>query len=108
MWGPAAAADADTVHQILSQAADPDYARTGDAWTALMVGASRGHFEVVRLLCEAGANKDQASVLDETALHVAVQGSHPEIVALLCHAGAAINTRTMYGAPPLWLAAFWG
>jgi len=54
----------------------------------LLQASSRGHLEVVRLLCEAGADKDKAAHDGFTALICAAANGHVEVVRLLCEEGA--------------------
>ena len=53
----------------------------------MMFASVRGHLEVVRLLCEAGADKDKADNDGSTALMSASVRGHLEVVRLLCEAG---------------------
>eukprot|EP00972_Heterocapsa_arctica_P006192 910600-Heterocapsa_arctica.AAC.1 len=53
-----------------------------------MIASVDGHLEVVRLLCEAGADKDKAHTHGHTAVHFASVNGHLEVVRLLCEAGA--------------------
>ena len=50
--------------------------------------AEHGHLEVVRLLFEAGADKDAADTDGSTALRFAARNGHLEVVQLLREAGA--------------------
>ena len=51
----------------------------------------KGHLEVVRLLVEAGADKDKAGNHGSTPLSIARSGGHYEIAKLLVEAGADDN-----------------
>ena len=53
-----------------------------------MLASRRGHLEGVKLLCEAGADKDKADQNGRTALMVASRRGDLEVVQLLCEAGA--------------------
>ena len=60
-----------------------------DGSTALIYAPHSSHLEVVRLLLEAGADKDAAITnYGATALHVAAAEGHLEVVRLLLEAGA--------------------
>ncbi|EFO61177.1 Kinase, NEK [Giardia lamblia P15] len=60
--------------------------------TALMMGAARGHTEVVRLLVEhEGGIKDEK---DQTALMLAVKGNHVECVKLLIEKEGRMQTKS--------------
>ena len=50
-----------------------------------------GHLAVVRLLCGAGADKNQATRHGSAALCVASGRGHLEVVRFLCNAGAHNN-----------------
>ena len=50
-------------------------------------GVVEGHLEVVRFLCEAGADKDKV-VGESTPLITASRGGHLDVVRFLCDAGA--------------------
>ena len=57
--------------------------------TPLCIAAQRGHLEVVRVLVESGANKDQGKTDDgATPLFVAAHEGHLEVVRFLVEAGA--------------------
>ena len=56
--------------------------------TALMYASQNRHLEVVRLLCEAGADKDKADQDGHTSLILASQAGHLEMVRLLSEGGA--------------------
>ena len=56
-----------------------------------MNAARNGHVEVVRLLLEAGADKNAAQVNGTTALMAAAEHGHVEVVRLLLDAGAYTN-----------------
>ena len=61
-----------------------------DGATPLFVVASQnGHVEVVRLLCDGGAAKDQAMNDGATPLSMASYKGHAEVVNLLPDAGVA-------------------
>eukprot|EP00913_Durusdinium_trenchii_P034543 g32316.t1 len=58
-------------------------------WTALHLGASKGHVEIVQALLAAGAAKDiQTNTGSDTPLHLAVWNNHVAIVRELLAAGA--------------------
>lgn len=66
--------------------------------------AGRGHLDIVRLLVESGAAKDQATSDGPTPLCLASQGGHLDVVQLLVQVGAAKDHVTNDGYTPLLLA----
>lgn len=54
----------------------------------MLVASDNGHLEVVRLLCEEGADKEKAVQDGTTPLLVASKNGHLEVVHLLCEQGA--------------------
>ena len=72
--------------------------------TPLILASRGGHLEVVRLLCEAGADKDKADVDGLTALTSASREGNLEVVQLLCDAGADKDKAIQSGATALTLA----
>ena len=50
--------------------------------------AKNGHWQIVQLLLEAGADKDATASDGKTPLHIAATGGHSEVVKLLLEAGA--------------------
>ena len=61
------------VRELLEQGADPDY-KTKDGVTPLLWAATACNHELVRLLLNAGANRDDRDSLGHTALMLAVLG----------------------------------
>lgn len=60
----------------------------------LMVAAYGGHFEVVRLLCERGANVNAQDRGGRTALYIACCRQHTRVVSLLLEYGANPSLQT--------------
>ena len=58
---------------------------------------------MVRLLVEAGADKNQAMKDGATPLRIASQKGHAEVVRLLIEAGADKNQAMTDGATPLFI-----
>lgn len=106
----AAAVDGDSVAaaEALQGLADPDVARSADGATALILACQHGHVEVVRLLADAGADRDLPKSDGRTAVSVAAQRGHLEVVTCLCDLGADLNKPQRTGATPLHAAAYGG
>ena len=67
---------------------------TQKEFTALILAAQKGHTDCVRLLVEAGAEKQAKDKQDGlTALHCAVQMDKPDCVRVLLEAGADKNAK---------------
>ena len=64
-----------------------------------------GHVEVVRTLCEAGADKDKPDAIGRTPLFLAFESGHPDIFQILCEASADKDVAVRYGAAVLFLAS---
>ena len=71
----------------------------GSAWIR---ESTKGHLEVVRLLCLAGADKDKATWNGSTALMRASYSNngHLKVAQLLCEAGADKDKATGMVARP--------
>ena len=96
----------DICRLLLQARAEMERAIMANGATALIVASARNHLEIVRLLIEAGANKENSCTDGATALFVASEGNYLEIVNLLVQAGAdkdkALETT---GKTPLIVAA---
>lgn len=87
-----------------------------DTKTSLMLAATNGHVEVVKLLLAAGAMVDAINYTHhpsvngafKTALHMAAESGHAEVVQLLLAAGAYIDLRDQHGYSALHFAALNG
>ena len=98
--------DDELLEQYLNHPRNPDF-EFENRITPLYVAASNGNLKCVRLLLEAGANKDQALTINgATPLFVAAQNGHLEVVRFLVEFGANKDQGlTMDGATPLFIAA---
>jgi len=80
---------------------DPDVT-DGLGRTPLYMAASRGHWEIVRLLCDKSASLDRACTHHQrTALCIAARRGHSPVIQVLCEAGANKNQPDIWGASPL-------
>lgn len=76
---------------------------------ALFVASKSGHVHVVRILLEAGIQKDAARTFDgRTALRVAAEKGHLEVVRLLLDSDAAKDAAAEDGITALHAAAWFG
>ena len=73
--------------------------------TALYTAAYQGHSVCVRLLLDAGADKEVMSTVDCTPLFVAAGNGHDAVVRMLLDAGADKDRRGANGTTPLFVAA---
>jgi cytohesin len=71
----------------------------------LITASKKGHTECVRLLLEAGADKNSKMNDGKTPLHLASLNGHTECVRLLLEAGADKNSKMNDGKTPLHLAS---
>lgn len=90
------------LRHYLHAGVSPD-AIEGSGIPLLSVAAACGHFEMARILLEAGAQVNAASTdKGETALHVAVKGGRHDIIDLLLEHRANLEAKTRHsGASPL-------
>ena len=72
--------------------------------TALIVAALFDRAEIVKLLCDAGADVNARNEEGETALIWAAMGGKIEIVKILIDAGADVNAKDNDGCTALWWA----
>ncbi|CUG13327.1 ankyrin repeat protein, putative, partial [Bodo saltans] len=77
-----------------------------DGCTGLWLASEQGHVDVVKLLCDHGANVHVAKQPgDVTPLYIAAQNGHTTVVTLLLQHGALPNAAKATGATPLYIAA---
>lgn len=94
------------LHHFLHTGVSPDDTE-GSGIPLLSIAAACGHFEIVKILLEAGADINAASKdKGETTLHVAIKGDRHDIIDLLLEHGADLEARTTHtGAAPLHYAS---
>jgi ankyrin repeat protein len=86
----------DVTRYLLDHGADPDLQRNENIATVILGVCC--HFDCLRLMIEAGANVNRASVHNgETPLHGVAGGSDTRAVQLLLDHGANPNARTKPG-----------
>jgi ankyrin repeat protein len=74
--------------------------RTALGWAAL-----HGHVKAIKLLIEAGADRNAADLLQFTPLHLAAMGDHPEAVQCLVDLGLNVHAEAFDRMTPLHVAA---
>ena len=89
---------------LLELGADP-LAKDKDGATTLMVCASHGSTEILKLLLAAGADVDAQNHEGESALILAASNEKEEELALLIEAGAKLDLQNHEGHTALWEAA---
>jgi ankyrin repeat protein len=67
--------------------------RGGGSWPPLHRASSDGHFDVVRLLLDSGADVNAISLYQKMPLHCAAENSQPAVARLLIESGAAVDAR---------------
>ena len=67
-----------------------------------------GHTDIVKLLLDAGADKDIKNSCHRTPLHLATMKNHTDIVKLLIERGADMEVRDKYGWNPLYFIKYHG
>jgi len=72
----------ESVRTLLRLGADPDIVAMA-GFTPLMVAVYFNHVHLVKILIQAGANKEKQSESGETAYDLAIQSDNPEIIELL-------------------------
>ncbi|RLN51169.1 hypothetical protein BBP00_00009937 [Phytophthora kernoviae] len=77
-------------------------------WTPLIVAAQRGHFNIVTLLVENGAEVNAKTHNGRTALLLAAEEGNLEIVRLLLDSDADVNASGSDEWTPLMMAAYRG
>ncbi|KAF9691976.1 hypothetical protein EKO04_009854 [Ascochyta lentis] len=94
------------LHHFLQNDVSPDDT-TGTGVPLLCIAAARGHFEIAKILLEAGAAINTCSEeKGETALHIATRGNQRSIIDLLLGNGADLEAATAHtGETPLHYAA---
>eukprot|EP00438_Fugacium_kawagutii_P009015 Skav209812 [mRNA] locus=scaffold5597:70092:70781:- [translate_table: standard] len=96
--------DSVALEKFLQRPIDPNL-KDLQGWAALHHAARHGHVQNVKLLFEAGAEKDSRANDGRTLLWMAAARGHLEAVQLLIEAGADCNQGRDAGGTPLCLPA---
>eukprot|EP00439_Symbiodinium_sp_Y106_P050617 s481_g6.t1 len=99
----AAKGQVDEVERMLQLPQNPDKVEKSGVATPLLEACRLGHVDMVRLLLEAGANKN-LGLVNGTPLALASRQGHQEVVRVLLKASAWVDEASA-GYPPLFLAA---
>ena len=76
---------------MLEDGADVD-AVDAEKRSALYIAAENGHADVVKVLCQYGADVDTGNTEEtSSALYIAAEEGHVDVVKLLCQYGADVN-----------------
>ena len=106
-----------TAQYLLDKGANFNVNDKVDGVSALYYASHQGHAGIVRLLCERGADADQANSLGDTPLIAAARKGHMGIVKFLCEQGVdpnagiickGMNDKTHWVATAIEEAAFHG
>ena len=93
------------VEHLLHAPQNPDARDAQNKWMGIHLAAGNGHLDVVRLLLEAGVDKDAAMQGGARALHLAALRGQLDIVRFLLEAGADKDAVEQRGARALHFAA---
>ena len=109
LYAAAEAGDAETVRNLLSAGANPDWAGE-DGTTPLMAAARLGYLDAVQALLDGGASVNANDANGWTALFKTVYNpdldtGFAEVTKALANAGADVNATIHFGITPLMLAA---
>jgi len=76
--------------------------------TALMIASMRGHLDIVKVLCEAGAEANARGADGWGALGLSIAGGNADVISTLIQHGADPNMKSSLGRTPLLEAALAG
>jgi ankyrin repeat protein len=100
----AKAGDTNKVRALLAIDAQLVNARDNDGSTPLHCATWKGHFEVVTVLLDAGADvnaQNQNGHWGTTPLHAAAHANHAAIAQLLIERGAEVHAQDLDGKTPM-------
>ena len=92
------------IKYLLEKGADPEI-YNNDGWTPIMIAASDGDVEVVKILIKAKVNLNTKDLLGRIALGMAVHHKHRDVVKILLEAGADPNITSRNNTSILMMAA---
>ena len=84
--------DLDLVQSLLERT-DIDINCRSSNTTPLLIAAFEGHVDVVKFLCEHGADKEARDADNDTPLLCATKEGHMDVVKLLCEQGVEKDSR---------------
>ena len=94
------------VQRLLEAPKDPQAREPGPkGCMGIHVAARHGHLDIVKLLLEAGSDKDELMLADLTVLHVAAANGHLDVVRFLLEARADQDASAIRGFKALHFAA---
>jgi len=97
--------DAATVEELIAKKCPVDLVIPDVENTLVHIAAMRGHAEVIRLLCEAGAPIDARNSDNHTALHEAARHDKGEACKVLLECGASKSARANFNENALHFAS---
>ena len=102
----AAEGDVECVRELLKRGLNPNI-KDRRGWTPLHYAVKAGHYDIVWLLLDYGANPNTPAGgwLGPTPLHMAVRNQNYDMAKLLLNAGAKPDARDGWGRSPLHEAA---
>ncbi|AXK60765.1 ankyrin repeat domain-containing protein [Candidatus Chromulinivorax destructor] len=95
----------DILQMLITAHADLNIQDDHDKYTVLILAAEKGKEKCVKMLLEAGANKNITCAYDVTALMLASQAGHEETVRILVNNGVDINSLDVHHCTALMIAA---
>jgi ankyrin repeat protein len=92
------------VEILLAHGADPNIGEDSEGNAPLLRAANQGHYSIVRMFLESGADTEICNRLKWRPLHCAAEKGHFEVAKILVQTGAELNAETRGGSTPLFYA----